>query len=138
MCVTPCLVFVDFALRYQILYNYIYIVMPIELFVSSAGDLTTVWKTDGGRVPSPVTPWPLMFLFTWPWAIEHFSCPGDSLTLWPNGVLERLCWWQDVESGMLAIRTHTRRDRKCIAGLRFVLIPQPCPWTGYSHPNPLE
>jgi hypothetical protein len=95
--------------------------------------------------PLQSPPGPFTFFFTWPWAIVYiymyelwaiasFSCPDDSLALWPSGVLERWRWRQDAESRTLAIRTHTGRECKCIAGLRFVLIPQPGP--GLSTPSP--
>jgi hypothetical protein len=100
----------------QSLQNYIYIVVPMGLFVSCAGDLTTVGGTLVVVTPVRSPPWSLLFLFTWPWAIECFSCPDVSLAFCPSGVLERWCWWQDAESGTLAIRTHTRLELKCIAG----------------------
>jgi len=115
------------------------VIIQKSAFVISkfCGWFGSLWMAGGGRDPGPVNLWSLLILFARPWELESFSCPGDSL--WPSWVLERWWWWwwwQVAGSGTLAILTHTRRGRKCIAGLRFVLIPQPSPWTGSPHPPP--
>ena len=63
--------------------------MLMELFVNCADVLSTVGGPmvvmDPVRSP-PATDqlvfrWSILFLFTWPWAVESFPCPGDYLTI---------------------------------------------------------
>ena len=92
------------------------------------------WRVSDGRDLGPFTPLvpshflslSLSVLSARPWGLESFY-PGSSLAFWPRELLRG----RDV-SKTLAIWTHTRLERKCIAGLLitnycllFVLIQQP-------------
>lgn len=51
-----------------------------------------VLVTGGGSDHGQGTPWSFSFFifyilfpfFTWPWEVEQFPCPGDSLAHWPS------------------------------------------------------
>ena len=90
-------------------------VMPMEIFVSCVGDLATL----GGPVlvvtPVCSPPGSFSFLSARPWGIRKFL-PWQ----FPS-VLAEWSFWNVVTGarrtrGTLAIWTHTRRERKCIAG----------------------
>ena len=75
-------------------------VTPMQLFVSCADVLSTVgepvvvvtpvWSPPG--TDRLVSPWSLLFLFTWPSTVDIFPCPGDSLALWPRWVFRMSSW----------------------------------------------
>ena len=107
-------------------------VMPTELSVSCAGDLVTVGGSVVAVTPVRSCPGPFSFcLRSWELECFFFFCPGeDSLALWPSWVLER--WWcgPDAESGTLALRTHTGREREvhCRFTLCFNFAAWPLDW----------
>jgi hypothetical protein len=78
------------------------------------------WRVGGVSDPGSSSPSFLLSFFARSWGLERFY-PDSMLAFWTSWVPGG--WWceQVVRSATLSFWTHTRRERKCIAGLPFTV-----------------
>ena len=90
--------------------------MPMEIFASCVGDLANIGGSDGCDV-SPVTPllfFLFFFLFVREAGMEIFTLAAP---LCCDRVEFLRCGDGSKTKGTLAVKTNTRLERNCIAGL---------------------